>query len=282
MPLVAITREMGSLGKAVANGVAAALALPVIHHEIIDVLADKLRLRKSHVIRLLEGRASLFEKLTADQTSLSIYTAAETFALATRGAGAVFLSWGAANLLAPVPHAVRVRVCAPLEVRVARMKQRIGTEDEEYVRHEIHISDEAHGAIIRRHFGADWRDPELYDLVVNSARIDIGTCVDQILALARHPVFEETTASRARLENLSLEAHVRGALRQHPETARLRLSIAADHGRIILSGASVTARDGCEAERIAAAVAGVVQVESKLQSALGTRSDHKRLIMDKQ
>ena len=75
MPLIAMTREMGSLGKEVAKGVAETLGIPVLHHEIIEPLADKMRLRKSHVIKLLEGQPSFFERVTGDHTSLSFYTA---------------------------------------------------------------------------------------------------------------------------------------------------------------------------------------------------------------
>ena len=59
MALVAMTREMGSLGKDVAAAVADRLGKQVIHHEIIDNLASKMRLRKSHVIRFLEGSRDL-------------------------------------------------------------------------------------------------------------------------------------------------------------------------------------------------------------------------------
>src|SRR4029077_18027564 len=82
MPLIAMTREMGSLGKDVASNLAARLGKPVVHHEIIDHLANKMRLRKSHVVRFLDGKANIWERLTTDQTSLSIYTADETIALA--------------------------------------------------------------------------------------------------------------------------------------------------------------------------------------------------------
>ena len=82
MPLIAMTREMGSLGKDVAAAVSAQLGKPVVHHEIIDHLADKMRIRKSHVIRFLDGKANVWERLTTDKTSLSIFTADETLALA--------------------------------------------------------------------------------------------------------------------------------------------------------------------------------------------------------
>jgi len=77
MPIIAITREMGSLGKDVAAGLAEELGLPLVYHEVIDQLADRMRVRKSHVIRLLDGSAGLLEQLTADKTSLSVYTAEE-------------------------------------------------------------------------------------------------------------------------------------------------------------------------------------------------------------
>src|SRR4249920_1189552 len=108
MPIIAITREMGSLGKDVAQVLGAELKLPVVYHEVIDQLADRMRVRKSHVIRLLDGSAGLLERLTADKTSLSIFTADEIFAIAARG-GAVIRGWGATHLLREIPHVVCVR-----------------------------------------------------------------------------------------------------------------------------------------------------------------------------
>jgi hypothetical protein len=52
---------MGSLGKDVARELGAELGLPVVYHEVIDPLADRMRVRKSHVIRLLDGSAGLLE-----------------------------------------------------------------------------------------------------------------------------------------------------------------------------------------------------------------------------
>src|SRR5512145_712651 len=137
MPLIAITREMGSLGKDVADGLGAALGLPVIYHELIEPTADRMRVRKSHVKRLLDGEAGLFERLTADKTSLSIVSADEILASALQGRGAVIRGWGATHLLREVPHALCIRVCAPLGLRRRRMMERLGTEDAEAVSAEI-------------------------------------------------------------------------------------------------------------------------------------------------
>ena len=94
------------------------LGKPVVYHEIIDHLANKMRLRKSHVIRFLDGKANMWERLTTDKTSMAIYTADETLALAEDDGVAVIRGWGAAHLLRPIRHVICVRVCAPMKVRV--------------------------------------------------------------------------------------------------------------------------------------------------------------------
>ncbi len=261
MPIIAMTREMGSLGKDVAEGLGQALGLPVVYHEVIDCLADRLRVRRSHVTRLLDGSAGLLERLSADKTSLSIFTAEEIYGIAAAASekgGAVIRGWGATHLLRGVPHAICVRVCAPFEVRRQRMRDRLGADDAR-VAEEIRASDEAHGAIMRRNFGVQWTDPEHYDVVLNTQRVNIDECVDELLALSRAPQFEQTERSRRRLEDLALAARVRASLRRAPETRAARVHVGCEDGRIVLSGAGNTDEMLAFVE-VAAAVPGVHDV----------------------
>jgi len=276
MPLIAITREMGSLGIEVAEQVAAELNLPLIHHEVIEHLADKMRVRKSHVQRLLDGKAGILEKLTADKTSMSIYTAAETIDLAARDGGCVLRGWGAAQLLRSVPHAVCVRVCAPIGLRKQRMLQRLGSSDENFIESEIRISDEAHAAIIRRHFGVNWVDAELYDVVFNTERVSVDECVEEILKLVRNPDFAETPASRSRLTDLKLAALIKSALREQASTRSVQISVEAKDGAVTLRGIVDNAGQRADVERAAQSVAGVKSVESKLRG----RDDFKRKLVE--
>ena len=259
MPIIAITREMGSLGRDVAQSLGEALRLPVVYHEVIDHLADRLRVRKSHVIHLLDGSAGLLERLTADRTSLSIFTIDEILAIAAKRGGAVIRGWGATQLLHDVPHAVCVRVCAPFELRKRRMMERVGSEDEPRVAEEIRINDEAHNAIMRRHFAVQWTDPEHYDLVLNTKRVSVAECVAEVLALVRAPQFAETERSRQKLDDLALAARVRAALRRSPETRAAKVQVSSEAGRIVLSGAANTDEMLAFVE-VAAAVPGVRDV----------------------
>ncbi len=236
MPIVAITREMGSLGKDVAAGLGQSLNLPIFYHEVVEPLADRMRVRKSHVIRLLDGSAGIMERLTADRTSLAIYSADEIFGLALKGEGAIVRGWGATHLLRDVPHAICVRVCAPLPLRKRRMMQRLNTQDDSAVSVEIHCNDEAHTAIMRRNFGLQWTEPENYDVVFNTERVSVDECVDEVTRLVKANAFRETEQSRQLLKDLALAARVRAALRVAPLTREAKIAVTAKDGQVTLAG----------------------------------------------
>jgi cytidylate kinase len=274
MPLVAMTREMGSLGKDVAAEVSRRLGKQVVHHEIIDNLANKMRLRKSHVVRFLEGKSGIWERMTTDKTSLSIYTADETFALAENDRVAVIRGWGAAHLLRPVPHVISVRVCAPFELRVKRIMERLNTDDRDFVENEIRMSEEAHGAITRRHFGISWQHSDRYDLVLNTERLTIEECADEVVSLCDDPNFQETPESQRIFGNLALAAHVRSALRQDPRTNKMQVSITGENGVVTLSGLVDSDQEPKHAVEVAAMVPGVKNVVNGLRTVAASARHH--------
>jgi cytidylate kinase len=272
MPLIAMTREMGSLGKDVAAEVARRVGRHVVHHEIIDNLANKMRLRKSHVMRFLEGKSGIWERMTTDKTSLSIYTADEIFALAEDEHIGVIRGWGAAHLLRMCPHVIAVRVCAPFEVRVKRMLERLNTDDRDFVENEIRLSEEAHGAITRRHFGVSWQHSDLYDLVLNTERLSVGECANAVMEVIEDSEFQETEESKRVLRNLAVAAHVRSALRQDPRTDKLRISITADNGIVTLAGLVDNGQDPKDVGDVATLVPGVTDVVNQLRRVAASAS----------
>ena len=274
MPLVAITREMGSLGKDVASGLSEALGVPLVYHEVIDHLADRMRVRKSHVIRLLDGSANLLERMSADQTSLSVFTADEIVNIALQGKGAVIRGWGATHLLREVPHAVSVRVCAPFEVRKRRMMERVGSYDADQVGEEIRENDEAHGAIMKRNFSVDWTAAENYDLVLNTERMSVQACIEAILKLVHSPAFAENDASRQKLRDLALAWRVRARLRSSQKTRGLRVAVTASAGCVTLAGLLDRNEQREAVNEIAGTADGVHGIDDQLRTADALRPRH--------
>jgi len=264
MTVIALTQEMGSLAKDVADQLARDLGLEVMRHEVVDHVSSRMHVPTSLINRLREGKAGAIERLRADRASLAVYVTEELLEVAERG-NVVLRGWGATAVLRPVPHVVCVRITRPFEKRVAWLQEQLGSDDAGDAEEEIRRSDRAHAARMHAQFGVTWGDPLLYDLVLNTDRVSVASCAEQIAALSRRPEFAESEASRAILRNMSLEARVRSALRADAATQSVDVTVASDAGRVVLSGMVLDADELPAAARVAAAVPGVVAVDNQLR-----------------
>lgn len=267
MPLIAMNREIGSLGKDVASGLAEALGLKIQHHEIVDHLANRARMRKSHVISFLEGTQGFLERLTVDDVKLRVLTADEIVSAAASGQGVILRGWGATSLLKDVPHAVRVCVSASRRERVKRMMRRLNADDEAGVERIVDQNDEAAQAVMRRHFHIDVRDITEYDIGFNTDRMSIQQCVDEVVAMVRSPEFEETDESHARLRDVAIAHHVRAALRTHAATSHCWVKVTCTNGRVVLEGVVDNREQSAACADVAGRIKGVLALENRLRTA---------------
>lgn len=270
MPVIAMTQEMGSLAKDVALKLAETAGLAVMRHEVLEHVANRMHVPGSLISRLREGKAGLVERLTTDQERVAVYTAQEVFALAGQG-NIVLRGWGATCLLRPVRHVVRVRVTRSFKKRVGWLMDRLGIDDEAFAEAEVRRSDDAHASRMHAQFGVTWGDPVLYDLVLNTDRVSIESCVAQIQHLAARPEFQETAESRAMLTDLALNARIRAALKDHDSTRDINITIESSNGKVVLSGIVLDAQESTEAARVASTVVGTANVDNQLRLMASTR-----------
>lgn len=270
MPVIALTQGMGSLAQDIAEQLARELNLATLQHEVGERVANKMHVSKSLINRLREGKAGTIERLTADRDSMAVYTAEEVLETAARG-NVVLRGWGATCLLRPVPHVPCVRILRPRAKRVQWLMDALGTDDADLADAEIRRSDEANAARMHEQFGVKWGDPVLFDLVLNTDRLSVDTCVQQIKALVARPEFAETEASRALLQNMALQARVRAALRADETTQGVDVTIDSDAGHVTLRGIVVDVRERDASEAVAAGVPGVSGVANELHIMAGSR-----------
>jgi len=266
MTVIAMPREMGSLGKDVALGLAERLDLKLVHHQLVEQdVAARLDLDTGDVHRFLEGSPSLLERWKIDEKRLSRYTAEEILDLA-EGGNAMIRGWGATSLLKTVPHVLRVRVCAPMKFRIRVMMERVGIEDPALARREIERNDAAHTRTVHRFFDSDWENPLNYHLVLNSSLLSVESCIEQVAALAADPMFQDTDATRQALTDLRIETQIRAAFEASGESG-LRgrtIDVAVEGGVVTLSGMTAIDSEIAVAEELAAAVAGVTRVDNRI------------------
>ena len=263
MPVIAMTHEMGSLAKDVALELAQSMNLAVMRHEVVEHVAQKMHVPSSLISRVREGKAGLIERMTTDKERFALYSTEEVFALASQG-NVVMRGWGASCILRPVPHAVCVRITRSFEKRVAWLMEHLETDDRDVAEAEIRRSDAAHANRMHQQFGVTWGDPVLHDLVLNTDRLSVATCVEQIKLLISRPEFQETPESYAKLADLTLQARIRAALKDRVATQNVNVTIDCVNGTVTLRGIVVNAHERAETEKAVAAVAGVISVSDEL------------------
>ncbi len=265
MAVIAMTREMGTLGKDVVAGLAERLGLEVIHHGLVEHdIAETSGLPENKVHQFLEGEASLLERWRIDRRRMRCCTAQEIFELAAKG-NVLIRGWGSVYLLRSVPHVLSVRVCAPMEFREALLMQRLGLKDRAAARREIERDDSAHNGAMQGMFGIDWTDPAHYTIVLNTARVPVQECVDCIVRLVQSSAFAETEESKAELMNQLISARVRSALERHfGSDAGALIKTEVKAGQVMLTGQMVDAHYIAEAVRLVRAVEGVTGVKSHI------------------
>ncbi len=267
MAVIAMTREMGSLGKDVALGLSKELGLRLVQHELVGHLAEKMHVRESSVNRFLEGKASLFERWGIDEQEFSLYTTEEILDIAAEG-NVLIRGWGAPYVLRRVQHVACIRICASEKFRARTLMRRIGIKDENIALREIRKSDSAHARVMSHLFNADYRNALNYDLVLNPERVSVADCIDVIKHLVSRESFKKTDASARVLEDMRISAHVRAALRANPGTSRpnpsFQVEVVPGTGRVVLTGVAYSQDFRREAEQLAAACSGVTGVDNQL------------------
>lgn len=264
MPVIALTQGMGSLAQDIAEQLAGELQLSTLQHEVAERVANKMHVSKSLISRLRAGKAGTFERLTADRDSIAVYSAEEVLETAARG-NVVLRGWGATCLLRAVPHVPCVRILRPFAKRVQWLMAELDTDDLDLAEAEIKRSDDANAARMHEQFGVTWGDPVLFDLVLNTDRLSVDTCVQQIKALLARPEFAETEASQALLRAMALHARVRAALRANETTREVNITIEGSEAGVVLRGIVVNVGERAAVEQVAAGVPGVAGLDNQLR-----------------
>ncbi len=268
MPVIAMTREMGSLGRDVALKLCETLQIEPIQHELVAHVAEKMHLRESSVNRFLEGKAGLFERWGINEGDMSLFTSEEILETAERG-NVLLRGWGATHVLRKVPHVLCVRVCASLTSRAREVMRRMQIEDLDVAMREVRRNDAAHARAMMHLFHVSYEDSLHYDLVLNTDRLTVDTCVATIRSLAERDEFRETDESRSRLTDLRIEASIRTALRKNATTSQpspsFEVSVEPGTGRVTLSGIVFDHAFSHTAEAVVMQVPGVSAVSNRLQ-----------------
>ncbi len=183
---IAISREAGTRGPAVARAVAERLDWKAYDHELLELVARDLHVRvkflenvdERHVTWLQECVESFAAVPAVREGKYVRHLIEMMLALATRGK-CILVGRGSPFVLPPATT-LRVRLVAPLEDRIAAVRHDQNLSRRDAVRF-IETTDRDRAQFIKLHFLRDSGDPRHYDLHLNTAQFSISECADLVI-----------------------------------------------------------------------------------------------------
>ncbi len=204
--IITVSRQVGSGGDEIALKVSKILdcayfdkslmvsvgkSLGVSEEEIADFcedtykvksIVDKILLRKTTIIdsQNLKDNVQIRKNLDEEECLSVIQTVINN--LASRGK-TVIVGRGGQAILKNKVGALHVRIVAPTAVRVKRI-MKSGNLSQEDALKLIEDNDKASAEYLQRSYNLDWEDPAIYDLVLNTGKLDLDTAARAIALVA--------------------------------------------------------------------------------------------------
>jgi cytidylate kinase len=184
-PVITISREPGSGGRLLAQEIAKKHALDLFHQEVLHKMAASAKVNATLLGTIDERGLNTLENWIASLVherhlwpDQYLQHLMKVIGIIGKHGGAVVVGRGA-NYILPPENRFRVRVVAPLEVRVDNVARDFDVSREEAKKRVIR-TDSDRRAFIRKYFNAEISDPTQYDLVINTENIDIETAAKTV------------------------------------------------------------------------------------------------------
>jgi cytidylate kinase len=170
MAAITISRQLGSLGDEVAQAIGKRLGFRVISRELINQAA--IRCGEPEVALAVIDDLGLLGIHPSLQARRAFLSSMERVLQELAGDGEVVIIGRAGQvILRGLPDILHVKIIAPTGLRAERLARQLGIELKA-AEAQIEASDRSRRNFLRRYYQARWDDPELYDLIINTARLD--------------------------------------------------------------------------------------------------------------
>jgi cytidylate kinase len=198
LPIITISRESLSGGRAVAECLARTLDYPLVGREVLQEAAEKLGLAPDDLQGRFETTPGLWARLTKERERYFLAVQSALAEWCTRG-NLVYHGVAGQFLLKDLPGVLRVLIVAPMETRVHNLLETHSRLTRDQVLDFIRKVDQERSRWVRVMYGADVQDPSLYDLTVNLRKMSMASACRIIAEAATQPRFEISDEVEAEL-----------------------------------------------------------------------------------
>jgi cytidylate kinase len=263
MAIITVSRQIGSLGTEIARESSRRLSYDYVDKERMEKLLAGFGFPEPEIKKFDEKKPPFWDSMSLERRKFLHTAQAIIYELAYKGQ-VVIVGRGGQVLLKGVPGTLNVRIISPFDLRVRRMIVTDGFEEKQAARF-IRQGDQESFGFIHTFFHVNWDDPCLYDLIINTAKISVGTAIQWITgAVQSADMAGKEEEAREKLADLALVQRAEARLMDIVGNDIRLVEVEAKKGVVTLKGsiASTRGRENCE--KAVSVLDGVLKVENYL------------------
>ena len=263
MSVITISRQLGSLGAELAREVAGELNYEYADKAMVGKIMASYGIAAPEMDKFDEKKPPFWDSLSIHRRNFLHSIQMAIYDLA-RKSGVVIVGRGGQVLLRDLPGTLHVRILSSLSVRLRRLMESEGV-DERHAGLMIRQSDHDSSGYIKSFFNADWDDPNLYDLIINTEKLSVKTGMKLIIEAVHSPEIQAGAEKAAeKLADLALVQRAEAKLLETLGDEVWSVEIMAERGVVFLNGAVTSSVNKENCERALAGMEGVEQVKNQL------------------
>jgi cytidylate kinase len=234
MQIICISRGSFGYGNDLAEKLAAKLGFDCIARESLTDSATDKGIPVGKIESAILKRRPISEALAIQVDMMKAFISA---AICERALEREVVYHGrTGHLVLPgISHVLRIRAIANDEERINMTLRRMPTLSREKAKRYNDQVDEDRRRWVRTLYNADWEDPSLYDITVNSLNMTVENSASALVSVAQLPDFKETPASLQALQDTFLASECRLAIGRDERTRDVSATVKADRGNVAVT-----------------------------------------------
>ena len=252
MAIITISRELAALGDETAKELSKILGYRLVNKKSIEEKIKSYGIAEHQLQKYDERKPSLLAALSQDRDDY-LHHLKRAILSEAENTSIIVVGRGASEIFRSVPGVLSVYLVAPMSIRIARVKSYFHC-DEKKAKQIIEQGDQDRIGFHRFFFDTDWKDPDNYQLVLNTGFFSPGICSTIIKTILDNIISDEIEAqSEARIKELILGHKIKHYLLYEKVLPIHFLEVVVSEGQVILYGvansgplADVARKTACE------------------------------------
>jgi len=259
VPVVLISRGTMTGARACAECLAEYLGVRCVSREDLVAEVETHGPYARRVLESLDRASRAYDQFTQNRRPYLVLMRVALLELISQG-DMVYQGYSGHLLIPDLPCCLKVRINAPMELRVRNAVKRLGLSESE-AKEALRKEDEKRLRWARFMYGRDIRDPGLYDVCFSLGSLSTPSICAMISQAFRSPELQCSEETSRRMRNIRLAARVEAKLVTSEETQPLEIGATARGGNILLEGPYLPPERVARVKEIVMSVNGVKAVE---------------------